>query len=146
VVEAPLPWLSSCQAKTPFRTRPSWPKMLFVPDGLEVNLNPEAFAADQLIVTGLISSCPAEPGGLVTAERPVAGPSQRMSKDTTAPTDTGVWNRNKALGMLKKSRIRRFAAVIRAVPAPRWTATPPSGPAPPLPPDGSGRVQNKPCG
>lgn len=120
--------------------------MLFVPDGFEVNLNPEAFAADHLIVTGLVSSCPAEPGGLVTAERPVAGPSQRMSKETAAPTDTGVWKRNRALGMLKKSLTRRFAALIRAVPAPRWTATPPSGPTPPLPPGGSGTVQNKPSG
>jgi long-subunit fatty acid transport protein len=111
--------------------------MLFVPDGCEAKLNPEALAADHLIVTGLLASRPAEPGGLVTAERPVAGPSQRMSNDTVAATDAGVWNRNSALGMLKKSRTPRFATAIRAVPAPRWTVTAS---------DGSGTVQNNPCG
>jgi hypothetical protein len=120
--------------------------MLLVPDGCEVKRNPEAVAADQLIVTGLVSRWPAEPGGLVTADRPLAGPSQRMSKDTVARTDAGVWKRNKALGRLKKSRTPRFAAVIRAVPAPRWTVTPPPGPTAPLPPGGSGTVQNRPCG
>ncbi len=139
-------WLSFVQAKIPFRTRPSWPKKLVVPDGSDVKLNPEAVFADHLIVTGLLSSSPAEPGGLVTAERPVGGPSQRMSKDTIAPTDAGVWNRNSALGMLKKSRTCRFVAVIRARPAPRWTVTPSAGPLPSLPPDGSGTVQNKPSG
>ncbi len=68
-----------------------------------MKLKPEAFCADHLIVTGLMTSWPEEPGGLVTAERPVAGPIQRMSKDTVARTDTGFCTRNRALGILKKS-------------------------------------------
>lgn len=77
-------------AKIPFLTRPSWPKTLVVPDGCDLKLNPRAFCADHLIVAGLMSSRPEEPGGLVTAERPVAGPSQRISKDTVARTDAGL--------------------------------------------------------
>jgi len=82
-----------------------------------------AFFADHVIVTGLMSSRPEEPGGLVTAEGAVAGPSQQMSNDTVAPTDTGcrVWNR--ALGMLKKSLARTLPAVIRALPSFRSTRT-----------------------
>jgi hypothetical protein len=68
-----------------------------------VKLNPEALAADHLMVTGLVDSRPADPGGLVTGERCVAGPSQRMSKDTVAATDAGFRKRNRALGVLKKS-------------------------------------------
>lgn len=141
-----LAWLSLVQANFPFRTRPSWPKMLLVPDGCDVKRNPEALVADQFIVTGLLSSWPTEPGGLVTAERPLAGPSQRMSNDTVARTDAGVRKRSRALGRLKKSRAPRFAAIIRAVPAPRWIVTPPSGPMAPLPPEGRGAVQNRPPG
>jgi len=89
--------------KIPFRTWPSWPKKLVVPDGRDLKLNPEALVADHFIVTGLVNSRPVEPGGLVTAEGCVAGPIQRMSKDTVAATDTGFWKRNKALGILKKS-------------------------------------------
>jgi hypothetical protein len=111
-----------------------------------VKLNPEVVLADHLIVAGLLSSRPTEPGGLVTAERPVGGPSQLTSKDTVAPTDAGVWKRNSALGMLKKSLTCRFVAVIRAWPAPRWTVTPSAVPLPALRPDGSGTVQNKPSG
>jgi hypothetical protein len=48
-----------------------------------------AFFADHVIVTGLMSSWPEEPGGLVTAEGLVAGPIQRTSNDTVARTDTG---------------------------------------------------------
>ena len=82
-----------------------------------------AFFADQVIVTGLMTSWPEEPGGLVTGEGSVAGPIQRMSNDTAAPTDTGssVWNR--ALGMLKKSLSRRCLAAIRALPCCRSTRT-----------------------
>ena len=98
--------------KIPFLTRPSWPKKLVVPDGSDLKRNPWAFCADHLIVAGLMSSRPEEPGGLVTAERPVAGPSQRMSKDTVARTDAGLWKRNRALGILKKSITRRFFAFI----------------------------------
>lgn len=108
----------------PFLTRPSWPKKLVVPDGLDRNLNPMAFFADHLIVTGLMSSWPEEPAGLVTGEGLVAGPSQRMSNDTAAPTDTGLWVRNKAFGILKKSLARRCSAVIRALPSSRSTCTP----------------------
>lgn len=111
--------------KIPFLTRPSWPKTLVVPDGCDLKLNPWAFSADHLIVAGLMSSWPEEPGGLVTAERPVAGPSQRMSKDTVARTDAGFWKRNRALGILKKSLTRRFFALIRALPSFRSTDTPP---------------------
>ena len=74
-----------------------------MPDGFDLKLNPRAFLARQVIVTGLVNSRPEEPGGLVTADRAVAGPSQRMSKDMVARTDTGFWKRNKALGILKKS-------------------------------------------
>jgi hypothetical protein len=83
-----------------------------VPDGSDRNLNPLAFLADQRPVTGLLNSWPEEPAGLVIGEGSVAGPSQRKSNDTIAPTDTGrsVWNR--ALGMVKKSLIRRSSAVI----------------------------------
>ena len=112
-------------AKIPFLTRPSWPKTLVVPDGFDLKLNPWAFCADHLIVAGLMSSRPEEPGGLVTAERPVAGPSQRMSKDTVARTDAGLRKRNRALGILKKSLTRRFFALIRALPSSRSTLTPP---------------------
>ena len=96
-----------------------------MPDGFDLKLNPRAFSADHLIVTGLMSSRPEEPGGLVTAERPVAGPLQRMSNDTVARTDAGFWKRNRALGMLKKSLTCRFAAVIRASPSSSSTVTPP---------------------
>ena len=96
-----------------------------MPDGLDLKLNPRAFFADHLIVTGLMNSRPEEPGGLVTAEGPVAGPIQRMSKDTVARTDAGFWNRNRALGILKKSLTCRFVAVIRALPSSRSTVTPP---------------------
>ena len=74
-----------------------------MPDGLDLKLNPEAFFADHLIVTGLMRRRPVEPGGLVTGERPAGGPIQRMSNDTAAPTDAGFWKRNRALGILKKS-------------------------------------------
>ena len=86
----------------PFLTRPSWPKKLVVPDGFDRNLNPVAFFADHLIVTGLMSSWPEEPAGLVTAEGLVAGPIQRMSNDTVARTDTGS-GAEQAFGILKKS-------------------------------------------
>ena len=129
--------------KIPFLTRPSWPKKLVVPDGSDLKRNPWAFCADHLIVTGLMNSRPEEPGGLVTAERPVAGPSQRMSKDTVARTDAGLWKRNRAFGMLKKSLTFRFAA-IRALPSSRLTATPPQPSS--SRPDRSGTVQNKPPG
>ena len=89
--------------KTPFRTRPSWPKKLLVGDGFDVKLNPAPLVADHLMVTGLLNTSPEEPRGLVTCERCVAGPSQRMSKDTVAGTDTGFWRCSKALGILKKS-------------------------------------------
>ena len=74
-----------------------------MPDGFDLKLNPEALVADHVIVTGLVNSRPEEPGGLVTGEPCVAGPSQRISKDTVAATDAGVWKRNRALGILKKS-------------------------------------------
>src|SRR5262249_14554270 len=143
-----------CQsAKIPFRTWPSWPKKLVVPDGCDLKLNPAALAADQVIVTGLVNSRPAEPGGLVTAEGCVAGPIQRTSKDAVAATDTGSWKRSKALGMLKKSLRWRFAALIRALPSSRSTVTPSrpsSSPdrtrSSPSSPDRSGTVQNKPPG
>ena len=96
-----------------------------MPDGFDLKLNPWAFCADHLIVAGLMSSRPEEPGGLMTAERPVAGPSQRMSKDTVARTDAGLWTRNRALGIVKKSLTCRFFALIRALPSPRSTDTPP---------------------
>jgi hypothetical protein len=124
VVDRGLSCRSFYLEKIPFLTLPSWPKKLVVPEAVDLNLNPEAFAADHLMVTGLMNSWPDEPGGLVTAERPVAGPSQRMSKETVAPTDTGVWNRNKALGILKKSLTCRSVALIRALPSPRSTVTP----------------------
>ena len=95
-----------------------------MPDGSDRNLNPVAFFADQRIVTGLMTSWPEEPAGLVTCEGLVAGPSQRMSNDTAAPTDTGLWVRNKAFGILKKSLTRSFSAVIRALPSSRSTRTP----------------------
>ena len=136
-------------AKIPFRTRPSWPKKLVVPVGLDVKLNPRALVADQLIVTGLMNSRPAEPGGPVTGIPRVAGPSQRMSKDTVARTEAGFWTRNRAFGMLKKSLTCRFAALIRALPSSRSTVTPP--PWPSSSPssswsDLSGTVQNRPRG
>jgi len=90
-------------AKIPFRTWPSWPKWLVVPDGFDLKLNPEALVADHFIVTGLLNTRPVEPGGIVTAEGCVAGPIQRMSKETVAPTETGFWKWSKALGRLKKS-------------------------------------------
>ena len=74
-----------------------------MPDGFDLNLNPEALVADHFIVTGLLNSRPMDPGGLVTAEGCVAGPIQRISKDTVEATDTGFWKWNKALGILKKS-------------------------------------------
>ena len=74
-----------------------------MPDGFDVKLNPVALDADHFIVTGLLNTRPVEPGGLVTPDGRVAGPIQRMSKETVAPTDTGFWKWNKALGMLKKS-------------------------------------------
>lgn len=124
-----------------------------MPDGCDLKLKPEALVADHFIVTGLVNSRPVEPGGLVTAEGRVAGPIQRMSKDTVAPTDTGFWKRNKALGILKKSLTLRFAALIRALPSSRSTVTPPwpssswdrARPSPSSP-DRSGTVQNKPPG
>ena len=76
-------------AKIPFRTRPSWPKKLVVPDGFDRNLSPLALVADHVIVTGLMNSWPEEPAGLVTGEGLVAGPSQRMSNETLAATDAG---------------------------------------------------------
>jgi len=39
--------------KIPFLTRPSWPKKLVVPDGLDLKRNPEAFFADHVIVARL---------------------------------------------------------------------------------------------
>jgi hypothetical protein len=60
-----------------------------VPDGFDLKLNPEALVADHFIVTGLRNTRPVEPGGIVTVEGLVAGPIQRMSKDTLAATDTG---------------------------------------------------------
>jgi hypothetical protein len=39
-----------------------------VPDGFDLKLNPKALVADHLIVTGLLSSRPEDPGGLVTAD------------------------------------------------------------------------------
>jgi hypothetical protein len=48
-----------------------------------------------------------------------------MSKDTVARTDAGLWKRNRALGIVKKSLTRRFFALIRAVPSARSTDTPP---------------------
>jgi hypothetical protein len=111
--------------KIPFLTLPSWPKKLVVPEALDLKLNPEAFVADHLMVTGLMNSWPDEPGGLVTVERLVAGPIQRMSKETVAPTDTGFWKRNRAFGILKKSLTCRFLALIRALPSSRLTVTPP---------------------
>jgi len=96
-----------------------------------------AFFADHVIVTGLMSSRPEEPGGLVIAEGLVAGPSQRMSNDTVAPTDTGCWVWNRALGMLKNSLTRRFPALIRALPSGRSARTASLW---------SGTVQNKPPG
>src|SRR5260370_37304347 len=134
--------LFQCE-KIPFLTRPSWPKKLAVPAGFDLKRNPWAFCADHLIVAGLMSSRPEEPGGLVTAVRPVAGPSQRMSKDTGARTDAGFWKRNRALGVLKKCMTCRFA-VIRALPSSRPTLTRPR-PSPSRP-DCSGTVQNKPPG
>ena len=74
-----------------------------MPDGFDLKLNPRAFLARQVIVTGLVNSRPEEPGGLVTGERGVGGPIQRMSKDAVAATDAGFWKRNRALGILKKS-------------------------------------------
>ena len=74
-----------------------------MPDGFDLKLNPEALVADHFIVTGLLNTRPVEPGGLVTADGWVGGPIHRMSKDTVAPTDTGFWKWNKALGILKKS-------------------------------------------
>jgi hypothetical protein len=102
------------------------PKKLVVPDGFDWKLNPEALVADHFIVTGLLNTRPVEPGGLVTTEGRVAGPIQRMSKDTAAATDTGFWRWKKALGILKKSLTWRFAAVIRALPSSGSTVTPPS--------------------
>lgn len=131
--------------KIPFLTLPSWPKKLVVPEGFDLKRNPEAFAADHLMVTGLMNSWPDEPGGLVTAERPVAGPSQRMSKETVAATDTGFWRWNRALGILKKSLTCRSVAVIRALPSSRSTLTPP-WPSSSSRRDPSGTVQNKPPG
>jgi hypothetical protein len=86
--------------------------MLVVPDGFDRNLNPVAFFADQRPVTGLMNSCPDEPAGLVIGEEAVAGPSQRKSNDTVAPTDTGFCVWNTALGKLKKSLTRRSSALI----------------------------------
>ena len=106
-------------------------------DGFDVKLNPEPLVADHLMVTGLLNTSPEEPRGLVTCERCVAGPSQRMSKDTVSGTDTGFWRCSKALGILKKSGAFTFVADIRAFPAPNWTSTA-SG--------DSGTVQNKPSG
>ena len=123
-----------------------------MPDGFDLKLNPVALVADHVIVAGLLNTRPVEPGGLVTAEGCVAGPIQRMSKDTVAPADTGFWKWNKALGILKKSRTRTFAALIRALPSSRSTVTP-SSPSSwdrartsPSSPDRSGTVQNKPPG
>lgn len=112
--------------------------MLVVPDGSDQNLNPLAFFAAHRPVTGLMNSRPEEPGGPVTAEGSVAGPSQRKSNDTVAPTDTGWWLLwNRALGMLKKSLTRRCLAVIRALPSFTSALTPSSR---------SGTVQNRPFG
>ena len=58
-----------------------------MPDGFDLKLNPVALVADHVIVAGLLNTRPVEPGGLVTAEGCVAGPIQRMSKDTVAPAD-----------------------------------------------------------
>ena len=126
--------------------------MLVVPDGFDLKLNPGALVADHFIVTGLLNTRPVEPFGLVTAEGCVAGPVQRMSKETVAPTDTGFWKWNKALGILKKSRTRTFAALIRALPSSRSTVTPCSSSSsnrtcsPLSSPDRSGTVQNSPLG
>ena len=48
------------------------------------------FAADQVIVAWDMTSFPAEPAGLLTAERFVTGPLQRMSKLHVAATDAGL--------------------------------------------------------
>ena len=124
-----------------------------MPDGFDLKLNPEALVADHVIVAGLLNTRPVEPGGLVTAEGCVAGPIQRMSKDTVAATDAGFRKRNKALGIVKKSLTCRSVALIRALPASTSTVTPLSPSSswdrarPPLSsPDGSGTVQNKPPG
>jgi hypothetical protein len=109
-----------------------------------LKLNPEPLVADHLMVTGLLNTCPEEPRGLVTRERPVGGPIQRMSKDTVAGTETGFWRCNKALGRLKKSLTCRFFAFIRALPSSRSTVTPSS--SSPSRPGRSGTVQNKPLG
>ena len=118
-----------------------------------MKLNPEALVADHFIVTGLLNTRPVEPRGFVTAEGCVAGPIQRMSKDTIAASDTGSLKWNKALGILKKSLTWTFAAVIRALPSSRSTVTPswPSSScdlARPSPSslDLSGTVQNRPPG
>src|SRR5262249_11949955 len=106
-------------------------------DGSDRNLNPLGFLADHRPVTGLMNSRPEESGGLVTAEGSVAGPNQRKSNDTVAPTETGCWGWKNGLGMLKKSLTRRCLPVIRALPSLRSTLTSSSR---------SGSVQNKPLG
>jgi len=50
----------------------------------------------------VMDSSPFEPG-VVTGLVLVTGPVQSMSKLTRAAVETGDWNRNRALGMLKKS-------------------------------------------
>jgi hypothetical protein len=85
-----------------------------------------------------MTSWPDESLGALTADLSVTGPLQLMSKLQVAGTDTGVSNRNKALGMSKKSTTARSVAVICAFPAPKFTVTP-SGAR-------SGEVQKSPPG
>jgi hypothetical protein len=118
-------------------TWPSWANALVVPDGFDWKLSPSLFAADQVIVAWDMSSFPEEPG-VLTGDRFVTGPLQRMSKLHVAATDTGSWKRKSAFGMLKKSWTARSVAVIRASPAPNSTLTA-SGAR-------SGSVQNRPPG
>lgn len=60
-----------------------------MPDACDLKLNPEALVADHSIVTGLLNTRPVDPRGFVTTEGCVAGPIQRMSKDTVAASDLG---------------------------------------------------------
>ena len=120
------------------RTRPSWANTLVVGDGSEVNEKPRSLDADHVIVASLITSMPAEPGGVLTGERSVTGPLQVMSNETVAGVDTGSSNRSNAFGVSKKSSTASFVAVMRALPAPNWTSTPSGG--------CSATVQNNPPG
>src|SRR6266568_7942375 len=101
--------------------RPSWANTLVVPAGLETNLKPWLFWADQVMVALVMISSPEVPGVLVTRPLLVTGPFHWMSKLHVASTELGTRKRKSAFGMLKKSCSARSFALIRAVPVPSST-------------------------